>query len=158
MNTLNTINMNEVVTLLNSKLEAFKIENKKSCVYRGKPSFDFDYYDDGFEITIRKDKDKDTDVRVMFSANIDTKDLVTGEQILEFTKVVLDRVEIDTATETYELVCNYTLADVIILENVGTDIATNATYYNLVSDDIYTTDDIDATYSEMSVQYEKYDY
>ena len=156
MNTLNTINMNEVVTLLNSKLEAFKIENKKSCVYRGKPSFDFDYYDDGFEITIRKDKD--TDVRVIFSANIDTKDLNTGEQILEFTKVVLDKIEVDTATENYEFVCNYTLSDVIILEDVGTDIATNATYYNLVSDDIYTTDDIDATYSEMSVQYEKYGY
>ena len=72
--------------------------------------------------------------------------------------MVLDKIEVDTATENYEFVCNYTLSDVIILEDVGTDIATNATYYNLVSDDIYTTDDIDATYSEMSVQYEKYGY
>lgn len=156
MSTLNTINMNEVVTLLNSKLEAFKIENKKSCVYKGKPSFDFDYYDDGFEITIRKDKE--TDVRVIFSANIDTKDLITGEQILEFTKVALDKVEVDTATETYTATCNFSLVDILALEDVATEIATNATHYNLVDSDIITTDNIDATYSEMSEQYEKYGY
>lgn len=156
MNTSNTINMNEVVTLLNNKLESFNIENKKSCTYRGKPEFDFDYYDNGFEITIRKNKD--TDVRVMFSANIETKDLITGEQILEFTKVVLEKVEVDTATETYTATCNFSLVDILALEDVGTDIATNATHYNLVDSDIITTDDIDATYSEMSEQYEKYGY
>lgn len=156
MNTLNTINTNEVVNLLNSKLEAFKIENKKSCVYKGKPDFDFDYYDDGFEVTISQGKEMD--IRVVFSSNVNTKGLLSGESILEFKNISLEKIEVDTINETYEAVCDYNLLDISSLEHVGTEIAVNASQYNLVDKEILTTDDINVLYSELSEQYDKYGY
>lgn len=159
MNTLNTLNiimMKDVISILETKIGEFNQNSKGVLNYKGKPDFDFDYYDDGFEVTVSQGKEMD--VRVMFSSNVNTKGLLSGESILEFKNISLEKIEVDTINETYEAVCDYNLLDISSLEHVGTEIAVNASQYNLVDKEILTTDDIDVLYSELSEQYDKYGY
>lgn len=157
MNTLNTLNiimMKDVISILETKIGEFNQNSKGVLNYKGKPDFDFDYYDDGFEVTVSQGKEMD--IRVMFSSNVNTKGLLSGESILEFKNISIEKIEVDTINETYEVVCDYNLLDISSLEYVGTEIAVNASQYNLVDKEILTTDDINVLYSELSEQYDKY--
>lgn len=148
---MNILSANDIATTLKLELDRIYSELMESYKSNVKTSIDFEYDDCGFCITLPIDKD--SDVEIIFNADVSTKDIYKG-RIVEFTNISLVKVEVDNVGGTYCL--DLDKSDALL--EVGIEIALNASFYRLVDENTVTTDDLDVTYSEMSEQYEKYGY
>lgn len=129
--------------VMNSNL---KLENKFES------NIDFYYDDDGFYTHCLLNKD--TDVDITFKANVRIKELGFNERIVEFTNININEIEV-VHKDAFECL---DIKDAEELLTIGVDIAINANFYRLVDEDTYTTDDLDATYLEMTEQYRRENY
>lgn len=150
-------NTSQLAALISKKLQLVRDSlwtDRSSKVVSG---IDFDYGEDVIYITLTSEgsREQQQDLTLTLSADIHDRELATGESIVEFKHINILNIESDSyAWGTEEIEVNGEEC----LKEVVNDVVLNANFYRLVDSKTYTTDDLDATYSEMNEQYEKYGY
>ena len=143
-----------LAAIINSKLQVTFNELMVERNLRAKGQFDFDIGTEGFTIYLTHGAEKQTSqyFTIEFTADVSEKDLGRGEEIVELTAVKLVSIESDSYEwGTVEL----NIDDAEPLVEVAKEIINNANFYRLVDSGTYTTDDLNATYSELSIEYDK---
>lgn len=149
---MDILSANDIANTLKVELNRIKSELMESYKSSVKTNIDFEYGEKGFCVRQYLLTDG-TDIEVRFKADISTKDIYKGE-IVEFSNISISQIE--TVGICDILYLDLDNSDALL--EVGKEIALNANFYRLVDKKTVTTDDLDATYSEMSEQYEKYGY
>ena len=145
----------EVAEIIDAKLQVTYDEITVERNLSPKPQFTLEYDDEGFTLFLTHGEDKQTsqDITVSFSADVFSREYSEYLTIVELKNIKLAAVEIDS----YEVgIFELDVADAKPLLEIAETIVSSANFYRLVDSSVYTTSDLNETYSDMSEEYDRY--
>lgn len=150
-------NTTQLAALINKRLQLVRDGLWEDMGSRVDVGIDLDFCGSDIYITLTSEgsKKEEQDLSLNLSADIQRKELVTGESIVEFKNIDILSIESDSyawGTEEIKLDEDDSLKEAV------TRLILDANFYHLVDSKTYTTDDLDMICSEMSENFEKYGY
>ena len=148
------MNLNHITPVLNQEVVNLKTQIMQYPFNGGKKvntNIDFEYDENGFYIYLTLNNDEH--VTIIYNADVKVKDIGNIE-IVEFSNVDINEVAVNLVNNS----CYLDPRKAVKLLEIGKDIAVNARQYKFVEDDIYTTDDLEATCAELYSEYSDNEY
>lgn len=140
--------------LIKKKFEETQHEILVKRNLSAKCDVELDYDNSGFVLNLEAGSTKETKqyFTIVFSADVWDRDIGRGTSIVEFKDVKLEGVESDSIAWGVE---NLDITDAEPLLEIGNTVVNDANFYRLVDSEVYTTDDSNITYSELSEDYDR---